>query len=496
MIITLLSKIFGFGRDITLSYFYGASNISDAYLISRTIPTVLFGFIGTSLITAYIPMLSKIELSSSKEAGHKYTSNLINILVVIIGLIFILVFTFAEGLVNIFASGFQGDTLNIAVSFTRISLMGMFFTVLVSIFSGYLQIKDNFITPAAMGLPLNGIIIVSIIASSKGNIFILPLGTLMAIAIQFIILMISAKRQGYKHHLIFDFKDSRLKETLFIAIPVIIGVSVNQINILVDRTIASTISVGGISALNYASRLNEFIQALFVMSIITVIYPSLSKMITSNNIEGLKQTIKESISIIMIFVLPITVGSMIFANEFIEILFGRGAFDVQALNMTTSALFFYSMGMLGFGLREILSRGFYALQDTKTPMKNAAIGMALNIFLNIVLSRYLGIGGLALATSISATFTTFLLFINLRRKIGAFGMKQIVTSFMKIFIASISMGIIARFSFTYLITKLGQTTSLITAICIGATAYFIIILFLRIEDVDTFVKIIKKKLNK
>jgi len=152
--------------------------------------------------------------------------------------------------------------------------------------------------------------------------------------------------------------------------------------------------------------------------------------------------------------------------------------------------------MIGFGLREVLSRAFYAMQDTKTPMVNAAIGMVLNIFLNIILSRYMGISGLALATSIAALFTTALMFISLRKKIGPFGMKQISISFLKILFASSLMGLLAKLSFDYYTATLSQNLSLIIAIAVGAISYFVIIYFMKIEDVDLIVKAVKRKLGK
>jgi len=183
---------------------------------------------------------------------------------------------------------------------------------------------------------------------------------------------------------------------VYIALPVIIGVSVNQINVLVDRTIASRVAEGGITALNYASRLNGFVQGIFVLSITTALYPMISKMVAESNMEGLKKSVSEAISGINLLVIPATVGSMIFAEPVVMLLFGRGKFDVEAIAMTSAALFFYSLGMLGFGLREVLSRAFYSLQDTKTPAINATIAVVMNIIPNIILSKYMGIGGLAL----------------------------------------------------------------------------------------------------
>lgn len=492
MIITVVSKVFGFGRDITLSYYYGTSNISDAYLISTTIPMVIFSFIGTGITTGYIPLYSKIERMYGEEEGNRYTNNLINLLIILCTIIIILGFLFTNQIVKLFASGFKEETLALAVQFTKISLLGIYFTGLRYIFSGFLQIKENYKIPALIGFPMNLLIILSVILSSRINILILSIGSVIATASQLLLLIPFIYKKGYKYKLVLDIKDKHIKKMIHIAIPVIIGVSVNQINVLVDRTIASGISVGGISALNYANRLNSFVQGLFVSTIVTVIYPVISKMVAENNISGLKKSISEAISSINLLVIPATIGAMIFTEPIVILLFGRGAFDSQAISMTSYALFFYSLGMIGFGLREVLSRAFYSLQDTKTPMINASIAVLINIVLNIVLSKHLGIGGLALATSISAIICTILLFISLRIKIGPFGLKDTLKSFIKIICASLLMGMLAKFFYNIFLNNVSSNLSLIFSICIGVISYFVIIYFMKIKEVKFIINAIKR----
>lgn len=138
---------------------------------------------------------------------------------------------------------------------------------------------------------------------------------------------------------------------------------------------------------------------------------------------------------------------------------------------------------------------FYAFQDTTTPIINAAIGMGLNIILNITLSRFFGIGGLALSTSISATVISVLLIITLRNKIGALGLKKKIISFCKILFASIVMGIIAKTVFNYLNITVSQNLSLLLAIAVGVITYLLLIYFVKIEDVDLVIKAIKKRIN-
>lgn len=494
MLITIISKVFGFARDLTLSYFYGTSSISDAFLISLTIPSVIFGFIGAGISAGYIPMYSKIEKDYGEKEGNRYTNNLINILIIISTIIIIFGLSFTEPIVKLFASGFKGERLELAVKFTKISLFGIYFTGLLSIFSGFLQLKGNYAIPALIGFPMNFVLILSILLSSKTNILVLAIGIVIATASQLILLIPFIHKEGYRYKFVIDIKDKHIKNMLYIALPVIIGVSVNQINVLVDRTIASRIVIGGLSVLSYANRLNGFVLGLFVSTISTTMYPMISKMVVEDNIDGLKRIVSESIIVISLLVVPATIGSMIFSEPVVKILFGRGKFTLESISMTSSALFYYSIGMLGFGLRDILSRAFYSLQDTKTPMINAAIAMVMNIILNIVLSKYMGIDGLALATSISAMFCTALLFISLRKKVGPFGMKDVAISFIKVLSASLVMGVIAKLSYDSLIKLIGANLSLIVSIAGAVIVYSIIIYFMSIKEVDTMIEILRKKL--
>ena len=495
MILTIISRIFGFFREITLSYFYGASNISDAYLISMSIPLVIFGFVGTAITTGYIPMYSKIEQSRGTKEADKYTNNLVNILFIICTAIVILGLLFTQQIVKIFASGFEGETLSVAVRFTKISLFGIYFTGLIYIFSGFLQLKNNYVIPAIISLPMNVFTILAIFLSSRSDIVVLSIGSVIAIASQFILMIPFIIKKGYRYSTVLDLKDKDIVKMVRIVLPAIIGISVSDINLLVDKTLASRIAEGGISALNYANRLTLFVHGIFVVSITTVLYPVISRMAAENDIDGLKKSVSEAISSINLLVIPITFGAMIFSEPVVRLVYGRGAFDAQAISMTSVALFFYSIGMIGAGLRDVISRAFYSLQDTKTPVINAAISMVMNIVLNLILSYFMGIGGLALATSISAIFCTGLLFISLRKKVGPFGMRGIISSFAKILVSSVVMSIIAWLCYWFLSNNFGANLSLAVSIAAGAMVYFVMVIILKVKEVDVIISALKKRIG-
>lgn len=496
LIITLISKVLGFARELVLAYIWGTSNIVDAYLVSLTIPGVIFGFVAAGITAAFISTYNKILNDHNKDTINRFTNNLTNIVLLLTSVILVIGLIFTEELVMASASGFSQNTLRIGVELTRMILFSMYFSAILSIYSAYLHANNIFFAPAFITIILNVTNIVFIYISSIYGYIYLAVGYILSILFQVIYIFPHLKRIGYRYILVVDFKDKYIRNCIGMALPVIIGVSVNKINVLVDRTIASRITVGGIASLNYAFRVSDLIQGLFVLSIITVIYPKISLLAQQNQYKEFKRIFSGTVNSILLITLPASIGLITFSTEIVTLLYGRGAFEYKSILQTSGALNFYAIGLIGMALREVVSRGFYALEDSITPVKNAVIAVFLNIILNIILSKYMGIDGVALATSIAATFTTILLFISLRKRIGPFGMKQISISFLKILFASLVMGGLTRLSFNYLTATLSQNLSLLIVIGVGAVSYFVIIYFMKIEDVDVIVEAIKKKLGK
>ena len=502
MIATMLSKGLGFIRELCLASSYGASTYSDAYLIAINIPLVIFSSIAMALGTSYIPMFCDIRQKSGEQEAIKFSNNLINIVAILCAILAIIGCIFAQPLVKVFAMGFEGETLRIATEFTRILLFGIIFIGINDIIMPFLQIKENFIIPGIVGIPYNLVIIVSIFISLKYGIKVLVYGTLFAIIAKVLFQIPFAKKKGYCYKPYINLKDENIKNLILLVAPVFVGVAVNQVNGLVDRTLASTLAEGSISALNYANKLNEFVMGLFIVSVTSVIYPMLSKLSAENNKEEFIDSIVKSVNGVMLLVLPISVGAMSLATPIVRLLFQRGAFDERATEMTAIALFFYAIGMVGFGLRDIISRVFYSIQDTKTPMINGAIAMGLNIVLNIVLVRYMKHAGLALATSISAIICIILLFRSLKKKIGYFGQDKILKVFFKSIISSIIMGAVVLVTYGMVNTivssssLIGQVISLGIAVLVGIVVYGICIIVFKVEEVTDFIKMIKPKLKR
>lgn len=491
MIISLISSVLGFSRNLILAFFYGTSIISDTYIIAMSIPGIVFGLIITGIAAGYIPIYSEIRNKIGEKESINFTNKLVNLLLLLSTVVIIISLTFTELIIKVVASGFDGQTLAMTVDFTRIIIVGIYFYALINIFTAFLQVKGNYIVPALIGFPLNIITILSIYLSSYTNVMVLAIGSVVASAVQFLILVPYIYKEGYQYKLVFSIRDPQIKKMIFLAIPVILGASVNQVNELIDRTIASQLSSGSISALNYASVINGFVQSIFVLSIVTAMFPMISKLAAENNKEGIKKSVIESINTLSLLIIPATIGAMFFAEPIVKLLLGRGSFDEESIKVTSEVLFVYSIGMLGFGMREVLSKAFFAIQDTRTPMNTAIIAVMINIILSLILSRYMGISGVALATSLATTISSLLLLIKFRTKLGRVKMKMILHSSIKILISSLLMGIVTKLIFNILCVTINSNLALIIAIIIGGIIYFIIIYFMKINEVEKIVSYLR-----
>ena len=503
MAATLIAKILGFGRELTLASAYGASSTSDAFLVAMNIPAVIFTAIGTSLGTAFIPLYCEVNSSQGEKASIKYTNNIFNVVVLICIVISIIGVILTPQVVKLFALGFKGETMEKAVYFTRAMILGIPFLGISYIMMAYLQVKENFIIPGLMPVPYNTCIIISILLSVKTSPYILPWGALIGLLGQFLFQLPFAMKKGFRYKPYINFKDEYLKKMLWLVAPVLIGVAVNQINTIVDRTIASTLVEGSISALNYANKLNQFVMGMFIVSISSVVYPMLSKLSTENNKVKFNQSIIKAINIVILLVIPISVGAIILSTPIVKVLFQRGEFDARATYMTSVALVFYSIGMIGFGLRDILSKVFYSLQDTRTPMINGAIAMGLNIILNILFVKFtnMQLAGLALATSTAALVTVTMLFISLRIKIGPFGGKTILSVFIKAITSALLMAVITIIAYRKVSYFLGDRTikeviTLAVAIGVGTIVYALSIVVLKVDEVNLILNGLKSKIKR
>lgn len=502
MIITLISKVTGFLRDIILAKSFGASIITDAYITALNIPVVLFTGISASLGTTYIPMFFKIKTEKGQDEVNKFTSNVLNIVIILSILTIIIGSIFTPYIVKIFAMGFKGEELEITTRFSKILIISIIFIATNGLVSSYLLANGRFYISGLVTIPFNIICILAIIIGSFTNSYVMVWITLLAYVAQLLFQIPFLKKSGYKHKLNVDIKDENVKNIIYLILPVFLGSYVNQINSVINRTLASTLDTGSITALNYANKLNIFAVGVLVISISTVMYPMLSKFASQNNIKAFKWSLIRCINIVIIVMVPVMIGMIIFSTPTVSFLFEGGSFDAKDTYLTSTSLMFYSFGMVAFGIRDIVSRGFYSLQDTKTPVKNAMAAVFIDIIFSIILIKKMGIGGLALSSSISVIFGAILLIISLRRKVGRLGIKSSINTFLKTLIASIIMGVIVKYLYDFIFI-IGENfihkekylilIGLIVCSLVGAVIYLILSILLNITEIKEGIEQIKNR---
>jgi len=499
-IFTLISKGLGFIREVLIASRFGSGMETDTYFVAMTATVIIMGAVGTALNTTLIPIFSEIKAKGGGEAQKKYLNNILNLVFIITIILSIIAFIFSPLIIRILGKGFKGEQFQLAVSLNRIGLPIIIFLGFTYVFSGYLQSNQIFGPHAIMGIPYNLVFILYLFFFSKEfSISTLMIVSVIAASTQTLIQLPAVIHSGYRYSLRINLRDPYIHKATALVIPVLLGSSVHQINAIVDKTLASELVKGSISALTYSNRMNEMIISVFVMAITTVIFPILSQAFSQEDKGQLKSILNKGVNFILVITIPATIGIILLAEPIVRIFFERNAFDARATLMTSSALRFYALGLVGSSLRLMLNKVFYSFQDTKTPMINGAIAVAVNIILNLLLIKPMAHNGLALATSISATVTTILLIIDLRKSIGPIGMKKISVTFIKSSFAAAIMGIVVYLLYYKLggllaPKKIIDLLMLIISVGVGALVYLIVAILIKIQDFNQ-IFILKNKLK-
>jgi len=359
-----------------------------------------------------------------------------------------------------------------------------------------LEINGRFLAVGLVSVPLNLAVIATILFTRDMDHRMLAWGVVIGYAASFLMLYICSKRIGFSYSPYLDLRSPHIHKLAIMVVPVFLGKTINQINILIDRTIASTLPEGSISSINYANRIIGFVTSVFVISVATAIYPKLSTLSAENDKATIKKTFGSSISIISYIVLPLSAGLIILAKPVVSLMFERGAFTSFDVERTAEVIVFYAMGLLFFSIKEIAINVFYAIQDMKTPMINSAIAIVLNFGLNLMLIQTMQHKGLALATTVSGAVTLVLMLIVMRRKLGPMGFSDIFTSLLKMLIASAVMSCVVYPLYNVLsgIFSSVIVTFGISVFC-GMAVYFIMSAVLRIKEFRIIITTIIERLG-
>lgn len=497
-ICTLASKLLGFFREVMIADRFGSGMETDTYFIAMTATVIVVGTLGAALNTTLIPIFTEIEKTYGRKGKLKYLNNILNLVILIALVIMVLGYFFSPQIIRLVGRGFKGDQFDLAVSLNRIGLPIVLFLGFTYVFSGLLHSSQIFGPPAISGIPYNIVFLVYLFFFAKsGNIKGLMLVSVLAASSQFLIMLPAVRHMGYRYSPRINLRDPYLKKAMVLVIPVLLGSTVQQINTIIDKTLATSLVEGSLSALTYASRINDMVVAVFIMALTTVIFPMLSAAFAKDDLKEVKDILGQGVNIVLLITVPATVGLILMAEPAVYLFFERNAFKREATIMTSQALTYYSIGLVGASLRLMLNKVYYSLQDTGTPMKNGIVAVFINVVLNFLLIGKMAHKGLALATSISAIMATGLLLYDLRKKIGPLGISAYIKTFIKVSISSLLMGVLVYLSYYVLGGALARTKTLeflffLGSVGLGIVSYFVACLVLRVEGLDVLIKKVKK----
>lgn len=420
VVLTLLAKLLGFYKEALIASRVGSSSQADTLFIALAAISLLTTLITLSVSNASVPLFSKLK--SPLESLNKliFPLFLISLIATLMG------YLFAPQWISVMASGFDTAQSKEAQVLLRLGLPVVLFSSSIGLLTGFLQSQSKVIYTSLLQIPFNGLIILYLyFLYPIGHLKGILLTTIVATALQLCILSWALIRNASKPKIKFVIKSDILSDLLKLMVPIIMSIAIIDINKIVDKTLASSLPAGRISALNYASRLNDILLSVFVLTLATAVFPMLSKAIVNHNSERVKHLIHKGIDIVLMIAIPATFGLILLSTPIIRVCFERGAFGSDGTHLTSTALQFYTFGLIPMALRLLLEKVFFALEDTKTPMKNGFLSVIVNVLLNLIFIRFMGHNGLALATSIAAWVTSGLLVLKLRKKLGHLGFKKI-----------------------------------------------------------------------
>lgn len=496
------SKILGFFREIFIAAKFGSGAFTDAFFIALSAITLFKVMITSSINTVLIPTLSDVEREEGKEGKLNNTNNFLNLTIVCSLIIIAIGWIIAPVIIKIIAHGFETEQYQLTIALFRIGLFTILFSGIVAVFRGYLQSESMFIESAATDFPYNIVYIFFLLfMSGIYGIEGLMIANVIAVGSQILIQIPGLKKTKFKFKFLIDLKNKYVKRIASHIPPILLSVAVFDLNTIIDRTLASTLSSGSVSALNYGNRLTMLVLGIFITPITTILFPLISSEASKGNFKEFKNTFRYGINSILIITIPAIMGLVLFSEPLVKITFERGEFDSTATHMTVGALIFYSLGLVGMALRLFMEKVYYSLQDTKTPFISAFITVVLNIIFNFLFIRIMGHKGLAFATSLATTITSIFLIIALKRKIGHINWIIYIKCGLKSIIASVIMGTVIFNSYKYLNNyfvgnNLLEIMLLFMIVLFGICIYLGMLYILKVEEIKWFYKMVKLKLRK
>lgn len=453
-VVTIVSKLVGFVRDIIIANYYGAAMVSDAYYYAYQIPSlslILLGGVGGPFHSATVAIFSKLIPSLNEKPTqevNKLYSTFMTATIMFFAVLSVFMFIFPRQIMGFIISSGSEDLINLAAIHLQIMTPLLLIGGIVGIYYGILIIYKQFmlpnLSPIIMSLAIIGVVVA---APNDQKGYALAWATTIGAILQLIIQYPNIRRLGYRLKPNFEFTNNiHFREIGELLFPAILSSTVGQIHIYVDMFFTSSISEGAWTAIGYANRIFQFPVGILVTAFLVPLFPIFARLVADKDYDGIKTYFNKGVGVLFFGAIPIIIGILTVGSDAVRLVFERGAFDESATFMVAEALWFLSVSIIPYVFRDSITRVFYSFNDSKTPFVVAFVSIALKVLLNWILILVLGfgIGGITLSTSLVTLFNACVL--------GYFITKKLKMDYKSLFLNLFKMLIsgVAAFCFCFL----------------------------------------------
>lgn len=506
-IMMTISRILGFVRDISVSSMFGISWQADAYTAAFTIPDLIyFALVGGGLSSAFIPVFSSYLATDQDEDAHVMASTILNIVAIASMVLIAIGMVFTPQLIDImveFKHENAAEATALTIVLTRLMFAQCFFMCLAGISQGILQCYKEFTVPALGAVVYNiAIIVIGILLAQHIGIAGFTIGVVVGAALNLLLQIRSMRQYGFSYKLTLNLRHPGVKKFFLLFLPVVLGLSMNELNLLVSQRLASGLGGGVVYALKQAQRIMMLPVGIFAAAIGLSVFPTMTSHVARGEMKEYKQNLTMGLRTVIFITLPASVGLIALSHPVVRAMYQQGAVTTVQIELVSVILVYYCIGVVGYGAQQILNRGFYAVQDTKSPVLINVFVLLFNIIISIILVGPFTYRGLAMAYSLSGLLSMLVLGVALRFKIGQYGGKALVKSALQSIIASAVMGLAVYFvangleQMLDLSSKLMQVLQVGIGITAGVVVYAAMAIVMRMEEAQQVLRIVKRKLRR
>jgi len=506
MLAIIFGQLTGLARGIIVAKVFGASPELDAFYAANRVSETLFLLVaGGALGSAFIPAFTGLLAKEETDSAWRLASSLANAVTLTLSLLALLMSLFAPQVVRyLLAPGLSTnpELFALTIALMRIQLISTVLFGLGGLIVGILNAHQVFLVPALTPAMYQlGIILGALILAPTMGIYGLAWGVVIGAGMYLIIQIPSLARQKGKYFPTLGLHDAYTKQVIILMGPRLLGVAVVQLNFWVNIWLASQMTEGSVSGLTYGFSLMLMAQAAIAQSIAIAAMPTFSAQHALGKVDEMRSSLAASLRGIMLMAIPASLGLMILREPLISFLYQRGEFDNQDVHLVAWSLLWYAAGLVGHSIMEVLTRAYYAQQDTKTPVIIGTIAMGLNVVFSFYFSSlfaqigWLALGGLALANSLATALEATTLFIFMRRRLNGIEDRSIVDGAWRMGFAGLGMAICLLF-WVRLTDDLARWFVTLGGVAIGGASYLSGVLILRVQEIKFFIDAVTRRLKK